>query len=362
MKPGRAKEAMSEKSVFYIIGEDPTSRSDMLAKTVTELLGAEDRSLCVETFDLADADSDETRARLIEEAVTSLSSPPFLTSKRIVVIRDIGSATTENVSSLISYLENPSPTSLLVAVQGGGRISTTLTKAWKPIVEQRGIARESIADLYSRLTRESKISFEPGVREAIFAHCGEDSSKLAALIERLVSVYGSGSKLSLEDVAGYLGESGNVAFYELANEICSGKTKSALEIASRMMHSTSATNAKPMHPLQIVSLLASHFRKLAFVDDPSIRNQNDAFAALGSKGNPYGAKKSWEQARSLGSETILSCIELLGSLDVAVKGGNAIDAEIAIELGIVSLCQLCDVHSGRDSKLIRETFLSSLYI
>ncbi|HMS25528.1 MAG TPA: hypothetical protein PKB15_07580 [Acidimicrobiia bacterium] len=353
---------MADKNVFYIIGDDATARSKDLSALVDELLGTEDRSLCVETFDLADADSDETKARFIEEAVNSLSSPPFLTSLRIVVIRDIGAATSDNVAPLISYLENPLPTSRLVAVQGGGRISTLLTKAWKPMVTQRGSARESIADLFTKLTRESTLTFEPGVRDAILAHCGEDSSKLSDMIERLVSVFGAGTKLSLDDVSSYLGESGNVAFYELANEVCSGQTKRALEVVSRMLHSTSAENAKPMHPLQVISLLANHFRKLATVDDPSIRSQNDAFVALGSKGNPYGAKKSWEQARALGSVAILSCIEILGSIDVAVKGGSALEAQVTMELGIISLCQICDTHSGRDAAQIRNDFISALYV
>lgn len=353
---------MTNKSVFYIVGEDASSRQKDMANVVDELLGDQDRSMCVESFDLADADSDETKNRIIQDAVNSLLSPPFLTPLRIVVIRDIGAATSDQVTSLVSYLENPSPTSKLVVVQGGGRISTLLTKAWKPMVEQRGTAREKIADVYVRITREARISFEPGVREAIFQHCGDESSKIISTIDRLVGVYGTGSKLSLAEVKPYLGESGNVAFYELANEVCAGKTKNALEIVSRMMHSTSSANAKPMHPLQVVSLLASHFRKLSFVDDPNIKSQDDAFIALGSKGKPYGAKKSWEQARMLGSEVILRCVELLGSLDVAIKGGSAIDAEIAIELGIVSLCQICDTNSGRDSQAVCNDFLDTLYI
>lgn len=349
-------------SVYYIIGDDATTRSKDLSATVDELLGDEDRSLCVESFDLADADSDETKTAIIEAAVSSLSSPPFLTSQRIVVIRDIGAASSDSITSLVHYLENPSPSSTLVAVQGGGRISTVLTKAWKPMVEQRGTARESIADVFVRVTRENKLTFEPGVREVLFEHCGEDSSKLVGIIDRLVNVYGSGMKLSLENVTDYLGESGNVAFYELSNEVCAGHTTQSLEIVSRMLHSTSSANAKPMHPLQIISLLASHFRKLAIVDDPSIRNQNDAFAALGSKGNPYGAKKSWEQARMLGSHVILSCIDVLGCLDVSVKGANAIEAEISMELGIISLCKICDSRSEKEATQIRNDYMNSLYV
>lgn len=353
---------MSDKNVFYIIGDEPTSRAKEMSAVIDELLGDEDRSLVVEQFDLADADSDETKARIIEDAVTALSSPPFLTSKRIVVIRDIGAASTDNVASLVAFLENPSPTGFLVAVQGGGRISVSLTKAWKASVSQRGSAREGIHDILARLSRESSLTFDPGVKESLLAHAGEDSSKIASIIDRLVSVYGAGAKLSLDDVISYLGETGNVAFYELANEISAGHTSRSLEITSRMLHSTSAENAKPMHPLQIISLLANHFRKLAILDDPSIHNQNDAHAALGSKGNPYGAKKSWEAARALGSRRILACIELLGSVDITVKGGNAIEGETAIELMVISLCSICEQGSSEASDRSRNDFSSALYI
>ena len=353
---------MAESMVYYIIGEDPNSRSNDMSSTIDKLVGNQDKSLCVESFDLADADSEELRIQVIENAVNSLLSPPFLTPMRIVVIRDIGAASTEEVSSLIEYLKDPTPSSFLVVVQGGGRISPTLTKAWKPVVTQVGTARESVGDLFKRLANEKKLTFEPGERAEIFKHYGEDGSKISSLIERLSNIYNSGSKLSLAQVIDYFGESGNVAFYELANKVVNGESTQALEICSRMLHSTSAQNAKPMHPLQIVALLGSHFRKLALLDNQNIRNQNDAFAALGSKGNPYGAKMSWEQSKKLGSATILGCLEVLGALDVMSKGANAIDSQISIELGIISLCQICSSQSMQENSKIVETFLGNLYV
>lgn len=353
---------MSASQVIYIVGDEPTSRSKELTHAVELVLGTEDHSLALETFDLSHAAGDEERSRMIEDAVYSLSSPPFLTSRRVVVLRDIGAATSDNVIPLITYLESPCETSYLIAVQGGGRISTLLTKAWKSIVDQRGTARESIADVMARVTKELNLSFDPGVREAIIGHCGEDSSKLILLLERVHAVYGEAKKLSLEDITRYLGESGNVAIYELANEICTANTTRALEIVSRMLHSTSSAQTKPMHPLQIISLLAGHFRKLAILDDPSIRSQAEAHAALGGKGNPYGAKKSWEQARKLGSVALTSCIQIIGTTDVIVKGANAIDGPIAIELMIITLCNLCDHPSPETRSSIISSYCESLYI
>jgi DNA polymerase III delta subunit len=212
-----------------------------------------------------------------------------------------------------------------------------------------------------RLTKEREIKLDASVKDMILKHCGQDSAKLASLIDRIANIYGPGSTLSANDVEPYLGEAGNVAIYELANEICAGHQSAALDIVIRMLNTTSSENAKPMHPLQIVSLLANHFRKLATLDDPAIRNQNDAHAALDKKGNPYGAKKSWELSRRLGSYTIASCINVLSSADVSLKGANALEGNVIIELLVISLCQMCDASETTITHISRE-FSDALFV
>jgi hypothetical protein len=49
----------------------------------------------------------------------------------------------------------------------------------------------------------------------------------------------------------------------------------------------------------------------------------------------------------------------LGSIDVALKGANAIDAEVAIEIGVISLCQVC---SGTSGAYNPNSFTENLYI
>ena len=96
-----------------------------------------------------------------------------------------------------------------------------------------------------------------------------------------------------------------------------------------------------MHALQIVSLLANHFRKLAILDSPDIRNKNDAHLALGSKGNPWGSQKSWELSRRLGSKRLLKAIVEISDADTSLKGDTAIEGQIIVELLIITLCKLC---------------------
>ncbi|MFN8016080.1 MAG: hypothetical protein U0R17_05690 [Acidimicrobiia bacterium] len=350
------------KTLFYITGDDEEGKYSELSKLETELLNGQDKSLCVESFDLSNAGEDEEKSKIIESAVSSLISPPFLTPFRIVIISNIGAASTEDVASLLSYIENPVETSYLIVIQGGGRISASLTKAWKNIVEQRGQVKESENDVLKNLIKEHKIKLEPGLNDLILKHYGQDSTKIRGLFSRLESVYGTNSQVGFEEVKPFMGEAGNVAIYELSNDILNGDIKTSLDVVSRMMHSTSSANVKPMHPLQILSLLSNHFRKLATLDDSSIRNQNDAYSALGSKGNPYAAKKTLDASRSLGTRKILTSIEILGCVDTILKGANAIDAEIAIELCITSLCQICVTSDQQEIKKIRDQFNESLYV
>ena len=339
--PSTDTKTIKSAPVFYIIGDEQNARMKECNIVVDEILGEQDRSLALESFDLSDVSDEQGREQLIDAAISSLMSPPFLTDCRVVIIRDIGAATKENIEPLVKYFANPTETSHLIMIQGGGRILPTLTKAFKPISVQRGQQSEQIPDLYARLMRENGFKFEAGVREAIFSRVANDNSKLEAIFSRLVSTFGTGSKISVEDVSPFLGEAGVGPIYELANHICNGETQQSLEIVSRLMNSTSISSAKPMHALQIVSLLANHFRKLAILDSPDIRNKNDAHLALGSKGNPWGSQKSWELSRRLGSKRLLKAMVEISNADTSLKGDTAIEGQIIVELLIITLCKLC---------------------
>ena len=69
-----------------------------------------------------------------------------------------------------------------------------------------------------------------------------------------------------------------------------GYTASTIGTAPRSpTHDTSvcARQPKPMHPLQVLGLLSSRYRKLLTLDDPAIATTKDAHAALGGKGSRW---------------------------------------------------------------------------
>ena len=67
----------------------------------------------------------------VRALVDAAQTMPFLTERRIVVGRGIGSLNTDQVGPLVAYLDQPLETTDLVLVAGGGRIPKALTDAVK---------------------------------------------------------------------------------------------------------------------------------------------------------------------------------------------------------------------------------------
>src|SRR6202011_3452272 len=64
-------------------------------------------------------------------APDSCAPPPFLADRRIVVVRDIGRFSTDEVAPLLAYLEDPLPTTVLVLAAGAGPTAPRLAAAAK---------------------------------------------------------------------------------------------------------------------------------------------------------------------------------------------------------------------------------------
>ncbi|MBO0728165.1 MAG: hypothetical protein J2P57_02830, partial [Acidimicrobiaceae bacterium] len=111
------------RSVWLIDGDDPSLVADELRRVVEELVGDADRSLVVEEFS-----DDELDLAAVADAC---QTPPFLADRRVVVVRDAGRFTAEQVAPLVAYLDDPLPTTALVLGGGGGRLASKLVAAVK---------------------------------------------------------------------------------------------------------------------------------------------------------------------------------------------------------------------------------------
>src|ERR1700722_13056579 len=209
--PGRA--------VWLVQGDDPSLIADALHQLLDELVGPADRSFAVEDFR-----GDEVDLAAVADACRT---PPFLSGRRVVVVRDIGRFSTEEVTPLVAYLDDPSPTTALVLVGGEGRLAPKLAAAVKAHGHVIGtqVSGRDVRSFVKDRIRRSPIRLEGGAEELVEEHLGEDLGRLAALLDVLAAAYGDGARLAPAEGEPYLGQAGSVLPWDLTDAIDKGNSE-----------------------------------------------------------------------------------------------------------------------------------------
>ncbi|MET0324296.1 MAG: DNA polymerase III subunit delta [Ilumatobacteraceae bacterium] len=317
-------------SVHLLTGDDESILRAAVSELVHELVGDADRSLMVDEFDTEDV---EVRA-----VVDAAQTPPFLTERRVVVLRDVGRFSAEDVAPLVAYLADPLPTTELVLVGGGGRLAKSLTDAAKAAGAP---ARNTTPPMRAR-DRQAWIAAEAssgGIKlsgaaaNAIAERLGEDVGRLDGILQTLAATYGGSRQLGPDDVEPFLGEGGGVPPWELTDAIDGGRTATALGLLARM------TGPGGRHPLQLMAVLHGHYGRLARLDGADAASEAEAAAVLGIKPG-FPARKALDQYRRLGGGGVQRAIDLLAAADLDLRGARDLPDDVVMDVLVARLSRL----------------------
>ncbi len=317
-------------TVHLVTGDDESIVRAAVTELVHRLVGEGERTLMVDEFD-----GDEYELRAVVDAA---QTPPFLTERRVVVARDIGRFTADDVAPLVGYLGDPLPTTDLVLVAGGGRLAKTVTDALK-----RSGAETTATSPPSRARdREAWIAKEATTRgvklsaaavSVIAERLGEDVGRVDGILATLAGTFGTSRQLTPSDVEPFLGEAGDVPPWALTDALDAGETATALGLLARM------TAAGGRHPLQVMAVLHNHYVRLARLDGVDARSETEAAEALGIKPG-YPARKAMQQYRRLGGGGVQRAIDLLATADLDLRGAKELPDDVVMDVLVARLSRL----------------------
>ena len=316
-----------------LTGDDEALLLGAVGDLVAALVGDGDRTLMVDDFD----GDDYELAAVVDAALT----PPFLTDRRVVLARGVGRFNADDVAPLVQYLLDPSPTTELVLVGGGGRLPKALTDAVKSsgatIVDTSPPTRaKDRSAWFDDRIRASGLRLDAASVSLVAGWLGEDAGRLDGILETLIATYGTAGVLKVADVAPFLGEAGGVPPWDLTDAVDRGETTTALRLLHRMMR------AGERHPLQVMSILHGHYARLLALDGADAVDEASAAAALGIKPG-FPARKALEQYRRLGGSGVGRAIGLLAQADLDLRGGKAWPEELVMEVLVARLSRLAPV-------------------
>ena len=322
---------------MLIDGDDATLLAEAVRSVIADLVSDEERDLAVEDFGGEEVDL----ARVADTCAT----PPFLSARRIVVVRDVGRFSTDEVAPL-ARLPGRSPAD--DRAHPGGRWRHGRPQAGgggqgpRATSSSTRVAPREARDWVRSRIRAAPLRIDGQAEALIEAHLGEDVSRLGALLEVLVAAYGEGAGVGPAEVEPYLGEAGAVAPWTFTDAIDAGRTADALTQLHRLL------GGGERHPLVVLAILHRHVQSLLRVDSPSIQTEGDAAAAMGigPGRSTYPAKKALGTARRWGSASVAEAVGLVADAELDLKGASAWPPEAVLEVLVARLCRLARAAAG----------------
>jgi DNA polymerase-3 subunit delta len=332
-------------SVVLVKGDDPALVGQAVQRAVSGLVGSGDRALMVEEVTeahLRAGGGEADPAALVNAA----HSPPFLTERRVVVGRHLALlGRKDQVGPLVAYLADPLPTTDLVLVwekapdQRTPRppvpkaLQEAVLAAGGSVVDAAPTGRARRALLDQKLD-QAPVRLDRAARDLIAETLGDDVGRADPLLATLVSAHGQGARLSVADVAPFVGQASDVAPWELTDLIDRGDIPGALERLHRMLH------GGERHPLEVLAVLHRHVEAALALDGAGASSERAAAAVLGLTGSTFPARKALERSARLGPERLAEALRLLARADLDVRGASGIDPEVVVEVLVARLARL----------------------
>ncbi len=293
-----------------VVGSDATMVYDALHNVIATALGDLDPSFALQDFTVKDVtNSGESVVSAILEA---LNTPPFLVSRRVVVVRDAQALLADETTPLLAWMANPAP-DIVLALAVVGAKSNKLVKAARVVVDVNVAtgAKNRVAFVNDKMA-EYRVVIDPGAAARISDRVGDDVARVDSLARLLASIYGS-APLNVSHVEPYLGDAGGAPEWDLTDALESGNATRAITVARRMLDSRGRAG------VQIIFLLQRYYLRMARLEGADVTSADEAAQLLGM--NAFGAKKLLAMASRMGAERIGDAIHLIANADVDLKGG-----------------------------------------
>jgi DNA polymerase-3 subunit delta len=323
---------------YLISGEDEYQKDDAVRQLVDAALEPSLRDFNLDTRRAADLDP--------EDLEVLLSTPPMMSVRRVVVVRDVGGLKKDARKVLDRYIGQPASDLLLILTSAAGSkadsvlVNSATQLEFAPLTGDRipkWIAHHATADLGVGIT-ESAI-------ELLQAAVGSDLHQLAGEIDKLASyIEGRGGEITEEAVAAVVGVRRGETQADFLDAVADRNVARALELLPHILAQPKTTGVSIVMALTTQTLAISWGR--AKLDEGVSRSRlNQEFFDLLKEtgaytGRPWGSATAvWSRAAERWTrEGLDRSLDVLLEADIALKESRVSSDEQLLATVVLSLC------------------------
>lgn len=311
---------------FYVIfGEDPFLVSKECENLIDTILASEDRSMA-----LYEPRANEAQ---ISDVLDELRTLPFLSSKRVVLIKDAELFVRANADALISYLDDMSPSGVLILTVNSWDKRTRFHKKFKNTGGLIEVSRMYSNQLPSYITSYAQqthaIRLDGQASRFLVELVGDDPGRLCREMDKLAVYVAPRKTVSSKDIELLIGQNRMFDAFGVIDSVSSGQMGPAVSRIRNMF--AADKNAE----YSVVGAFGYHFRRLFRAKAMMSRGVSPQQAAL-KTGIRFKQNEFLQQTQRLSLSQIAGILAELGRIDFGMKTGKT-TAAIALERLILKL-------------------------
>ncbi|NDV14894.1 DNA polymerase III subunit delta [Muricauda sp. TY007] len=326
----KVKEIVSEinkgnpKPIYFLMGEEPYY-IDRISQYIAENVLTEDEK----GFNQMVLYGKETS---VDEIVANAKRFPMMAQHQVVIVKE-AQHLSRTIENLVSYAENPQPTTILVLCYKYKKLDKR-KKLYKTIkrsgelFESKKLYDNQVADWIRRTLASKKYKISPKSCVMLVEFLGTDLSKISNELDKLTLVVPPTTEITPDLIEEHIGISKDFNNFELKKAIGERNVKKVSQIMDYF-----AQNPKDNPFVVTVTLLNTFFTQLLQYHGLKDHSPGNVAKALGV--NPYFVNEYVVAAKNYPMKRVSGIISSLRTLDLKGKGvgaSNMTQADLLKEL------------------------------
>ena len=256
----------------------------------------------------------------IEDIVGNAKRYPMMADRQVVIVKEAQDLS-RTIENLVSYAENPQPTTVLVLNYKYKKLDKrkALYKSLKKagvVYESKKLYENQVSDWIRRVLSPKDYTITPKAAQMLVEFLGTDLSKIDNELGKLQIILPKGSQITPDHIEENIGISKDFNNFELRKAIGERNVVKAHQIINYF-----AENPKDNPMVVTVSLLFNFFSQLLHFHGLNDKSPRSVASAL--KVNPFFVNEYLVAAKNYPMKKVSAAIATLRDFDVKSKGVGA---------------------------------------
>ncbi|NIM02907.1 DNA polymerase III subunit delta [bacterium] len=271
-----------------------------------------------------------------KEVISLAETYPFMSKRRLVVVKGIDKFTESELKEIVKYLKNPISSTCLVLEsakvkkEGLARgIYKTISSLCETVIFWRLFDTEIPGWIENKISREGK-TISPQAAHYLFVEAGNNLLDLSGEIEKLLIYTRDRKKVILDDVEQLIGRSMSDSIFDLLRAITRKNLTRSLEILAKLTEAGEK-------PVGILARIAKRIRQIIYAKELMRQREKPANIIEEVGLHPFFDKDFPSQIQNFSRKELLNNFHQLLRADWEIKVGRK-PAQLVLELLIMNLC------------------------